>query len=363
MAHVNDIRAFPIRIPLRDPLRTSRKSYDRIDGVLVRVTSDDGIHGWGEARESPHITGETQSSILGLIRGRLGLALKGVDPFDLADAHSRMDAVVSRNTSARSALDIALHDLAGRIADQPASRLMGGSPRGPIASSKAVSVGETAQMVADAERFVRAGFETLKIKTGIDSTAELAAISAIRDAVGDRIHLKLDANQGWTLPEATRFLEEAEQYAIQMVEQPLAAHDFKGHAELRRRTTIPVMLDESVHGPRDALRAIESDSVDYVNIKLLKSGGLAPARDVAAICAAAGIACQIGTFDTSIGSAAAVHLVHACPAIRFAEINGPTRLERDIATGFAVRSGHAVLQAGPGLGVEVDLAAVEGVEM
>lgn len=361
MARVAEIRAYPVGIPLHDPLATSRKAYDRIDGVLVRITSDGGAQGWGEARESPHITGETRDSILALIQGRLGSALEGADPFDFAGAHARMAAAISRNTAAKSALDMALHDLAGQIAGVPVSCLLGGAPRGPIVSSKAVSVGSAARMVADAKRFVEAGFGTLKIKTGVDASTELAAIAAIRDAVGGGVHLKLDANQGWSLPEATRFLEAAEPFCIQMVEQPLAASDLDGHAELRRRTSIPVMLDESVHSAQDGLRAIERKAADYVNIKLLKTGGLAPARDLAAVCAAAGVACQIGTFDTSIGSAAAVHLVHASPGIRFAEINGPTRLEWDVASGFAVQRGRAVLSEGPGLGVEVNLAAVEGV--
>ena len=362
MPRVEAIRAFPIRIPLSDPLTTSRRAYARFDGVLVRITDEGGAEGWGEARESPHITGETREGILELLRGRLGAALIGADPFDLADAHARMDAVLSGNTGARSALDIALHDLAGRIAGRPVANLLGGAPGGPVASSKAVSVGATDRMVADARRLAAAGFATLKIKTGIDAEAELAAIAAIRAAVGREIRLKLDANQGWTLAEATRFLERAVRHDIQMVEQPLAAHDLAGHAALRRRTPIPVMLDESVHGPRDALRALDAGAADLVNIKLLKTGGLAPARDVAAICTAAGVACQIGTLDTSIGSAAAVHLVHACRGIRFAEINGPTRLRRDVGRGFTVQGGQAVLAAGAGLGIEVDAAAVREME-
>ncbi len=360
MTRVSEVRAWPIRIALRDPLTTSRKSYERIDGVLVRVVADDGTEGWGEARESPHVTGETQESVLGLVEGRLGEAVSGIDPFDLAEAHARMASAASRNTSAKSALDMALHDLAARLAGVSVSALLGGARRGPVASSKAVSVGTADRMVADAKRFAAAGFGTLKIKTGVDAGAELAAIAAVREAVGGGVRLKLDANQGWSLPEATRFLDAAEPFGIQMVEQPLAADDLAGHAELRRRTSIPVMLDESVHSPSDALRAIDRGAADYVNLKLLKTGGLAPARDVAALCAAAGVACQIGTFDTSIGSAAAVNLVHACPAIRFAEINGPTRLAEDVGTGFSVVDGNAVLGEGPGLGIEVDLARVEG---
>jgi L-alanine-DL-glutamate epimerase-like enolase superfamily enzyme len=298
--------------------------------------------------------------MIAAIETALGPAVVGLDPFDLAEAHRRMDLAMSGNSSAKCAVDIALHDLAGRLSGQPVSRLLGGAPRGPIASSKAVSVGTTKSMVAEAKAFVDAGFGTLKIKTGVDAGSELAAIAAIRDRVGPGIRLKLDANQGWTLPQATRFLAAAEPYDIEMVEQPLAAWDLKGHAELRRRTPIPLMLDEGVHSARDALRAIDAGATDYVNIKLLKTGGLAPARDLAAVCAAAGVACQIGTLDSSIGSAAAAHLEHACPIIRYAEINGPSRAENDFASGFVVADGTAMVPDGPGLGVTVDMAAIEG---
>lgn len=350
------VEARTVRIPMRDPLATSLHTYATLDFVIVRMVADDGAEGHGEARESLHITGETGPGIVAAVSRLLGPAVTGADPFDMADLHRRMDAATAGNTAAKSAVDIAAHDLAGRLAGLPVSRLLGGAPRPPVASSKAVSVGTVDAMVAQAERFVADGFGTLKIKTGVDAAAELAAIWAIRTAVGPEVHLKLDANQGWSLAEAARFLDRAAAFDILMVEQPLPARDVAGAAALRRRVPIPVMLDEGVHSPRDALDAIAMGACDYVNIKLLKTGGLYPARAVNAVCEAGGVACQIGTLDSSVGSAAALHLVHACPNIRFAEINGPTRLAHDVARGFRVERGHAAVDEGPGLGVTVDAA-------
>jgi len=341
------------RLALHEPLATSIRTYNHLDIVLVQVQSDDGSAGWGEARECRQITGETQAGIVEAVNSYLGPALIGLDPCDINEAHRRMDGVLFANTAAKSAIDMALHDLAGRLSGLPVCTLLGGGPGPPISSSKAVSVGDADSMVDAARRFSDAGFLTLKIKTGVDSECELNAIAAIRDAVGPDVHIKLDANQGWTLPQATDFLAAVQQYGIQMVEQPLAAWDLNGHAELRRRTPIPVMLDEGVHGPRDVLRALEADAADYINIKLIKTGGLAPARELAAICDAAGIMCQIGTLDSTIGSAAAAHLVHACRIIRFAEINGPSRMSSDVAEGFRIDNGHAIISGGPGLGIMV----------
>lgn len=360
MTRIKSLTAHPLRLPLKNPLATSKRAYPVLDNVFVRLLTEDGAEGWGEARDCSHITGETQAAIVGAIEGLLAPALHGRDPFDIAGAHRAMDRALAGNPSAKSAVDMALHDVAARIAGISVSQLLGGAPRGAVASSKAVSVGTTATMVDQARAYVADGFATLKIKTGVDEAAELAAVAAIREAVGPAIKLKLDANQGWALQEATRFLAAVERHDIEMVEQPLPVWDFAGHAELRRRTPIPVMLDESIHGPRDVLRAIDVGAADYVNIKLLKTGGLAPARELAALAEAAGITCQIGTLDSSIGSAAALHLVHACGAIRFAEINGPSRLAADIATGFTIENGKADVAAGPGFGLTVDQAAIMG---
>jgi L-alanine-DL-glutamate epimerase-like enolase superfamily enzyme len=344
-----------VSIPMRDPLITSLHAYVDLDYLIVRLRLSDGAEGYGEARESLQITGETAAGLRAAIERVLAPAVIGHDAADLEGLHRRMEAAAAFNTAAKSALDMAAVDAVGRSLGVPACVLLGGAPRGEIASSKAISVAETEAMVAQARRVVAAGFGTLKIKTGVNAAKEIAAIRAIREAVGPTVHLKLDANQGWTLPEAVRFLAEVERCDIQMVEQPLPAWDLVGSAELRRRTPIPVMLDEGVKSIHDAIRAIEAGACDYINIKLLKSGGLYPATKLVAVAESAGIACQVGTLDTSIGSAAGVHLVHARPAIRFAEINGPGRLEFDVASGFNLSDGKASVAAGPGLGILPDV--------
>ena len=347
------VEVCPLAIPMREALATSRHAYGTMGYAIVRVTLSDGATGYGEARESVHITGETQGGIIEAVRTLLGPALAGHEADDVEGVHARMAAAADFNACAKSGIDMALHDALGHSRGMPVAVLLGGTVRGPIASSKAISVGETGAMVAQARRFVEAGFGTVKIKTGADPVAERTAIAAIRAECGPGLKIKLDANQAWSLPEAASFLREVEGFGIEMVEQPLPAWDLVGSAELRRRTPIPVMLDEGVHSPQDAYRAIAAGACDYVNIKLLKTGGLHPAAKLVAVCESAGIACQIGTLDTSIGSAAAAHLVHARSNIRFAEINGPSRIAFDLATGFAIENGAAQVTARPGLGLEI----------
>lgn len=355
---ITAVRAAAINAPLGDPLRTSRHDYSTIPYVFVKVTLSDGSQGIGEARESVQITGETSPSILQAVEHRLAPSIIGLEAGDMETIHARMGDTLAGNSAAKSAIDIAVYDALGHASGLSVSVLLGGAPSAAIPSSKAISVGPTAEMVAQAVRNVEAGFRTLKIKTGVDGAAEREAIAAIRSSVGPDIHLKLDANQAWSLQEAARFLDDVAGHDIQMIEQPLPAWDYNGSAELRRRTAIPVMLDEGVHSPQDAMKAISAGACDYINIKLVKTGGLFPAMKLLAVAESAGIVCQIGSLDTPVGSAAAIHLVHARKVLRFAEINGPTRLLHNYADGFSLVDGCADVEAGPGLGVTADLQAL-----
>jgi L-alanine-DL-glutamate epimerase-like enolase superfamily enzyme len=179
-------------------------------------------------------------------------------------------------------------------------------------------------------------------------------VREVRRAVGPEIELKLDANQGWNLADAVKVINAVEDCDIRVVEQPLPEWDLAGAAALRQRVAPPIMLDEAVKSPADMVRIIQAGAADMVNIKLLKTGGIYPALAVNSIAESAGIVCQIGTLDTSIGSAAGAHLATAKENIQFIEINGPTRLKWDVASGLTIQQGRVKIGNGPGYGLEVD---------
>jgi L-alanine-DL-glutamate epimerase-like enolase superfamily enzyme len=356
---ITGLLARSVRIPINQPLTTSRHAGgEAYHYVVVQLRLSDGTQGFGEAMECAHITGETHEGIVAAVNRHFAPVLLGCELADIGGLHRAMAHALIGNTAAKSAVDLAAYDALGRALGVPVSVLLGGGPRGPVVSSKAVGAGSTEAMVAEAQAYVAEGFHTLKLKVGLDEAAELAAVGAIRKAVGPEIRLKLDANQGWNLPEATRFLARVERHGIEVIEQPLPAWDMAGCAELRRRTPIPVMLDEAVHTREDAMRAVELRACDYINIKLVKTGGLLPALDLCAVAEAAGIPCQIGTLSSSIGTAAAVHLVHARPNIVFAEIGWPGRLAFDLATGYRIEDGAGVIAPGAGLGLDVNADAL-----
>jgi L-alanine-DL-glutamate epimerase-like enolase superfamily enzyme len=357
---IESLDAILVDLPLQQAFVTSKKRYTTMRYCLVRVTSDSGAVGYGESRESTQITGETGEAILAVIRDRFGPALAGLDPFDMETAHVTMEAICQGHTAAKSAVDIALYDLMGRLAERPVCRLLGGKKASSIQSSKAVGLGPLPASLDEARRLVAQGFKILKLKTGIDPDAEIKMIREIRRAVGSKIRLKLDANQGWTLSEALRVLQAVEDCRIEVVEQPLPAWDLKASAELRRRVAMPIMLDEGVHSAHDVIRIYEAGAADMINIKFVKTGGIYPAQSVAATAQAAGMICQIGSLDTSIGSAAAAHVALAWRNIRYAEIVGPTRLKKDAARGLTIDGDQVIVGDAAGLGIEVDWSNLSG---
>ena len=355
---IETIAAYSVELPLVADFITSKKRYSSLTYIIVEVVSSSGLRGYGEAREAVQITGETHESILGVITTRFAPELKGMDPFDIEAAHKAMSTVCCGNTAAKSAVDLALYDLMGKICGQPVCRLLGGKLKAQIETSKAIGLGGLDTVVAEAKGLIEQGFSILKIKTGVDPDAEIHMIRKIRQAVGPTARIKLDANQGWTLRDAVKVIRAVEDCNIEVVEQPLAASDLRGSAELRRLVTPPIMLDEGVHSPSDVVRIIEAGAADMINIKFIKTGGLYPALSVNAVAEAAGMVCQIGSLDTTIGSAAATHLAMAKANIRYAEIVGPTRLQRDVAEGLTITGGRISPTDDPGYGITVNPAVL-----
>lgn len=356
---IESITAVSVALPLVAEFVTSKKRYASLQYIITEVVSSAGVKGYGEAREATQITGETAESILGVINNRFAPQLRGMNPFDIEAAHTTMDTVCCGNSAAKSGVDLALYDLMGKLSGQPVCRLLGGKLKPEIETSKAIGLGGFDAALDEAKALVEQGFSILKIKTGVDPDAEIQTIQEIRNAVGPAVRLKLDANQGWTLADAIRVVRAVENCNIEVVEQPLPAWDLKGSAELRRRITPPVMLDEGVHSPSDVIRIIDAGAADMINIKLIKTGGIYPALAVNAVAEAAGMICQIGSLDTTVGSAAAAHLAMAKDNIRYAEIVGPTRLKRDVAEGLTIGKGRVSVTDAPGFGIAVDPKALK----
>ena len=358
------IEVIPARLPLREPFVIAYARQEDIPTVFVRITTHGGLVGWGEATPDPNVTGETFASTAAVLREDLAPVLIGHDARDRESAIHKLDAKVEHIPAAKAALDIALHDLVARAYGLPLWALLGGRSKLHLQISRVVSMKEPSAMAVDALKHVADGFATVKLKVGDarNPMLDVARVFAVRDAVGPEILIKIDVNQGWATPgvaiPATRaVLGSRPEY----VEQPIAQWDIEGLAEVRRQTGATIMADEALHGVRDMQRIVALRAADLVNIKLMKTGGLLNALRVNAIAEAAGIGAQVGTMvESSIASAAGLHLAMSLANVKTVEMGGPLMITEEVGDLRVCYDRDTItLSDKPGLGIEVDESAVK----
>lgn len=358
------IEIVPCRLPLREPFVIAYARQDDIPTVLVRVTMRGGLTGWGEATPDSNVTGESYHATAAVLEHELAPALIGHDARDRETAIRTLDARVDAVPAAKAALDIALHDLVANAYGLPLWALIGGRSKPDLHISRVVSMKAPETMAKDALRHVADGFATVKLKVGEAQNwrLDVERITAVRAAVGPEIKIKVDVNQGWkTAANAIPAIREALARAPEYIEQPVDQHDIEALAEVRRQTGATIMADECCHGPRDMQRIVALRAADLVNIKLMKTGGIVNALKTNAIAEAAGIGAQIGTMvESSIASAAGLHVAMAMANVRTVEMGGPLMITEDIGNlrEWYDRDRIAVPDR-PGLGVEIDEKAVK----
>jgi len=360
---IASVEAFPVSIAVRPDLAiVSAAGEHRVSRyVIVVLRTDEGPAGVGEANVVPVWSGESQAGAAAAIREILGPAIVGRDPMEVSALTDAMDRALIGNPFTKAAVEMALLDLLGKSLHAPVHVLLGGARRPhqvPLKFSIGAFVPPDAARVA--ETALALGLRAVKVKVGTDVAEDLARVEAVRSAVGPDIRIGVDANGGWTENQALSGLPRLERLGVNMLEQPLRRGDFRGCARLRARTSIPILLDESVFTPQDALEAIRADACDIVSIYPGKNGCIRRSLVIAEMAAAAGLECVIGSnLEWEIGSAAMLQLAVAIPHLSREvdhDIIGPLyHTSRIAATPMAVENGCAVVPGGPGLGVEVNL--------
>lgn len=334
--------------------------------VAIRITTDSGIEGWGEASPFAPITGDTQASNFDNARLFAGKVM-GKDPSAVEARMAEINTITVGESSLRSAFSMALYDILARGAGMPLYRLLGGENR-PLHTDYTVgmqtSVEATLQVLAD--RY-KTGFKEVKLKVGRPGLADVEHIAAVRNKVGPDISIKIDSNQGWDYPTAVANLRAMAPYNIAYSEQPIAAWDHENLRRLRNAVDIPICADESVFDDRDAFKLAAMGAVDYLNIKLGKSGGIGTALRIESIGRAAGCKCMIGCFaESRLGLTAAAHLASARPNIAFLDLDSPLNLKSDPVRGGMAYSdtvgGVITLPDAAGLGASIDEDFLQGCE-
>jgi L-alanine-DL-glutamate epimerase-like enolase superfamily enzyme len=364
---ITRIETIPVRVPI-DPERAitgGRGSHTVSPFLLVKVHTDDGVVGLGEVSCTPVWSGEDQATAAHLIREHFEPALVGKDPTHVERLVAFLARALANNPFTRAGIEMALWDILGKVAGLPLYRLWGGPVRDVVATKFSVSGAAPGRAAEIASWAFAQGFRTMKVKVGIDPDADVERVRAVREAVGPDVRLGVDANGGWSPRVARRTIERLRPFDLYFVEQPVPAGDVSWLADVRGRSHLPVVADESVATPYDAMAIVRAGAADVLSIYVGKGGGIGAARKIASLAEAGGITCTVGSnLEMGVASAAMVHLAIASAGIGAEEfpcdILSPFYYVDDLlAEPLEIGAGEARPPHGPGLGVELDDDKVE----
>jgi muconate cycloisomerase len=361
------VETYPVRIPLKPERRmiSALGRHEVSDFLLVKVVTDDGLEGVGEATVTVNWSGETVWGARAVIDHVLAPAVLGCDPTDLAEIDRRLGVVAVDNWFAKAAVEMACWDIAGRAAGKPVYELLGGACRSLTVRNR-FSLGAYEPSLAQerSAALVAAGFDTIKVKVGTDPAADVARVRAVREAVGPDVTLTVDANGGWDESSALRCLEQLADCRLALVEQPLPRGNYTGLRRLRSLTGATILADESCFDEVEARELIAQECCDALSLYPGKHGGIGKARRIAALAEAHGIPCSIGSnLEWDVGAAAMLHFIVATPNMqvdRFpGDCLGPFYHEFSVARNpLPIALPHITLHDGPGLGIDVDWGVV-----
>jgi len=358
------------KIPVKRAHRMAIGTTNFQECVFLKLFTDDGLVGWGEA---PHmvghsIAGETQSTVALQLRERLVPAILRMDPMQIEACQLELERALPRNPRAKSAINIALYDLAGKRLNTPVYNLLGGIVRERIPLSWSIGMMPFDVAEDEAKRMVEKGFLILKIKVGRRDypMEDVEMVHCVRKAVGDKIRLRADANQGYDVPTAIRVGRRVEESNIEFIEQPVARWDLDGLAEVRRNIHCKVMADESAKSPLEVFELIRRRAVDLISIYICDAGGLIAAKRMAAVAETGGLGCYIGgALEGPVAARACLHFGASTPNVSLGcETYGQFLLEEDLSVepiGFD--EGCLLVPTTAGLGGDLDLTKIKKYEV
>ncbi len=351
-----DIISSKLKLDLIKPFVVAIGTVTYGETVIVKIITDEGICGYGEGAGITFVTGETNDTVIAAIE-LIKKEIIGLDPLSIEHIHRVMDSTIVRNASAKAAIDIALYDIIGKITKAPLYKVLGGI-RDKIETDMTIGIDKPEIMAKEAKDIVARGFKYLKIKAGLNPDDDIKSLSLIREAVGPRIHIKVDANQGWSVGDSIRVMNKIESYGIDAVEQPVAFWDIEGLAYIRSKVNIKVMADESCFTPYDAISLIRKNAVDIINIKLMKCGGLYRAIQINSIAEASGVKCMLGCMmESKLAISAGAALVASRNNFLYGDLDSFLYFKDNnrIKGGFSIDGSVIKFNEEYGHGIEVDM--------
>ncbi|MES2647587.1 MAG: dipeptide epimerase [Bacteroidota bacterium] len=360
---IKQILIYRYSIPMV-PFTIATGTMNYAQNVLIKIVTEEGIIGVGECSAFPMIAGETQDTCLVLAKDFAKL-WKGKDPLDIPARMNELDLFIAGNNTIKSAFDMALYDIVSKQANLPLYQYLGGNYFEPE-SDLTIGIATVEKMAAQALEFVnQKQVSILKVKLGKSALEDVERIKAIRQAVGKNIQIRIDANQGWNFDEAVYALTRMQNFDIQFCEQPMPKYLDEFLPLLRRKTSIPVMADESVFTHHDAQRLINQQACDYINIKLSKAGGIKGALSIHEVCAKENIPNMLGgMLESRLALSANVHLALACSNIKFYDLDTCLLGHKldPVINGVRFEGMKLQLPGLPGIGADVDPGFLAGCE-
>lgn len=347
MDRIADLSVTTVEHPLENPFEIALGRQTTASNVVTTVQTEGGTVGYGEGSPLPPVTGETQETVVAVVRAMSEL-VEGHQLADFRELSRTLADAFGSAPAARLAVEIAVVDARCRQLEIPLAELIGGPAR-PIETDMTVPILEPDQAQKRAAAAAAAGYDHLKVKAGTDPTADLDRLLAVRAGAPDAA-LKLDANQGWTVPETVQFVDRLQDrgLSLELLEQPVGHDNVSGLARVTKQVAPPVAADESLLTPADAIGLVRANAADVLNVKLGKSG-LVGAQSIVEIAQAANLELMIGCMlESAVGIHAAAHVVAGTGAFSYIDLDGNRLLAADVIED----TGPTIDIAGPGHGVE-----------
>ncbi|WP_094606979.1 L-Ala-D/L-Glu epimerase [Sporomusa silvacetica DSM 10669] len=356
---IREIKIGKVSIPLKKPFKTALRQVNSAEDIIIKVIADTDEIGYGNAPPTAVITGDSQDSVIAAIRDTIGPKLIGMDVDNIETIMTTIDTAMLHNNSAKAAVDIAVYDLFGKLHNIPLYKLFGGYCN-RLTTDLTISVNAPDEMVRDSLEAVKDGFTELKLKVGTDVVLDIQRVKAIRQAVGNDVKLRLDANQGWKPKEAVRTIRRFEDMGltIELIEQPVKAYDFEGLKYVTDHVETAIMADESAFGPYEVFQLLAMRACDLINIKLMKAGGLHNAIKIANLAETMGVECMMGCMlESKVGITAAASLSAGKRIVTKSDLDAAVLLAADpVIGGVSFVKNELLIPDAPGLGI----TAIEG---
>ncbi len=353
---ISRIDIFPLKIPLKGSFRNANLAKTCQESIVLRVQTDEGIDGLGNVDPDPGYSEQSFAETLASVR-QLAPNLTGLDPLNILAALDRMDRIFPECLDAKAAVEMALFDLKGKVLGVPVHALLGGHLREEITLNGWIGMLPPDEAAREAVSWLERGFHSAKIKVGSGVETDRDRVQAVREAVGKKMALRVDANEAYTVDDAILLAKAISQFDVSLFEQPVSRRDLDGMARVRKAVGIPIMADESILGPQTLIEVIKKEAAGIVKVKVMKQGGIHRTVQMIEMAEAAGIGCVIGHgFGLAINTLAEIHVAASCRnVLEGCEFVGPLKMRGDVVKKpLSLEGGKVKVPHDQGLGSEID---------